>query len=74
MPSNPRRSALTPKKISTMPPMIIRTAPMARATFWPPYQAGRMMSLRQGNGSVAISDAEFGSEHNCSFWDSLPAG
>jgi carboxylesterase type B len=42
--------------------------------FWPPYQSGRMMSLRQGNGSVAISDAEFGAEHNCSFWDSLPAG
>lgn len=43
-------------------------------TLWPAYQSGRMMSLRQGNGSVAISDAEFGSEHNCSFWDSLPTG
>ncbi len=43
-------------------------------TSWPPYQRGRMLSLRQGNGSVAISDAEFGAEHNCSFWDSLPAG
>ena len=43
-------------------------------TFWPPYQSGQMMSLRQGNGSVPISDAEFGAEHNCSFWDSLPTG
>ena len=50
-------------------------APIVRGqTFWPPYQSGRMMSLRQGNGSVAISDAEFGAEHNCSFWDSLPTG
>jgi len=32
------------------------------------------MSRRQGNGSVAISDAEFGADHTCSFWDSLPAG
>jgi para-nitrobenzyl esterase len=43
-------------------------------TLWPPYQSGEMLSLRQGNGSVAISDAEFGAAHNCSFWDSLPAG
>ncbi len=43
-------------------------------TFWPPYQSGRMLSLRQGSGSTAISDAEFGAEHNCSFWNSLPAG
>jgi para-nitrobenzyl esterase len=42
--------------------------------FWPPYQSGRMMSLRQGSGSTPISDAEFSAEHNCSFWDSLPAG
>jgi carboxylesterase type B len=47
-------------------------APLVRGqTFWPPYQSGQMMSLRQGNGSVAISDGEFGAEHNCSFWDSL---
>jgi para-nitrobenzyl esterase len=43
-------------------------------TFWPPYQSGKMLSLRQGNGSTPISDAEFGAEHNCSFWNSLPAG
>jgi carboxylesterase type B len=42
-------------------------------TFWPPYQAGKMMSLRPGDGSVPISDAEFAAEHNCSFWDSLPS-
>ncbi|HET6871003.1 MAG TPA: carboxylesterase family protein [Solirubrobacteraceae bacterium] len=50
-------------------------APFVRGqTFWPPYQSGKMMSLRQGNGSTAISDAEFSAEHNCSFWNSLPAG
>ena len=50
-------------------------APAARGqTFWPPYASGRMMSLRQGDASTPISDAEFGAEHNCSFWDSLPAG
>jgi para-nitrobenzyl esterase len=50
-------------------------APFVRGqTFWPPYQRGRMMSLRQGNGSTPITDAEFSAEHNCSFWDSLPAG
>jgi para-nitrobenzyl esterase len=50
-------------------------APFVRGqTFWPPYQTGRMMSLRQGSGSTAISDAEFSAEHNCSFWNSLPAG
>jgi para-nitrobenzyl esterase len=45
-----------------------------RQAFWPPYQTGRMLSLRQGDGSAAIPDAEFAAEHNCSFWDSLPAG
>ena len=40
--------------------------------FWPPYQTGRMMSLRQGSGSIPISDAEFSAEHNCAFWNSLP--
>ncbi len=50
-------------------------APLVRGqTLWPAYQSGKMLSLRQGNGSTAISDAEFGAEHNCSFWDSLPAG
>lgn len=50
-------------------------APFVRGqTFWPPYQSGRMLSLRQDSGSVPISDAEFGAEHNCSFWNSLPAG
>jgi para-nitrobenzyl esterase len=50
-------------------------APFVRGqTFWPPYQSGKMISLRQGIGSTAISDAEFGAEHNCSFWNSLPAG
>jgi hypothetical protein len=33
-----------------------------------------MMSLRQGSGSTAISDAEFSAEHNCAFWNSLPPG
>jgi carboxylesterase type B len=50
-------------------------APFVRGqAVWPPYQTGRMMSLRQGNGSIAISDAEFSAEHNCAFWNSLPAG
>lgn len=50
-------------------------APFVRGqTFWPPYQTGRMMSLRQGSGSTPISDAEFSAEHHCSFWNSLPAG
>jgi carboxylesterase type B len=50
-------------------------APFVRGqAFWPPYQTGRMMSLRQDRGSTAISDAEFSAEHNCSFWNSLPAG
>jgi carboxylesterase type B len=50
-------------------------APFVRGqTFWPPYQSGQMLSLRPGDASTPISDAEFGAEHNCSFWDSLPAG
>lgn len=50
-------------------------APLVRGQgFWPPYESGQMMSLRQGDASTPISDAEFGSEHNCSFWNSLPAG
>jgi para-nitrobenzyl esterase len=50
-------------------------APIVRGqTLWPPYRSGKMLSLRQGNGSIPISDAEFSSEHNCSFWNSLPAG
>ncbi|HEY1519044.1 MAG TPA: carboxylesterase family protein [Solirubrobacteraceae bacterium] len=50
-------------------------APFVRGqALWPPYQSGRMLSLRQGDGSTPISDAEFGAEHNCSFWNSLPAG
>lgn len=39
-----------------------------------PARSGRMMSVRQGNGSTPISDAEFSAEHKCSFWNSLSAG
>jgi para-nitrobenzyl esterase len=36
---------------------------------WPDYSSGLMQSLRPGHGTVPISDAEFGSEHNCTFWN-----
>lgn len=40
---------------------------------WPRYSSRRLMSLRPGDGSVAISGAQFAAEHQCSFWNSLPA-
>ena len=32
----------------------------------------RSCPLRPGDASVAIPNSEFGAEHNCSFWDSIP--
>ena len=40
---------------------------------WPRYgPAGRLLSLRAGGHSTAISDATYVTEHQCDFWDSLP--
>jgi carboxylesterase type B len=41
---------------------------------WPQYQAGRLMSLREGHASRAISAATFAREHQCSFWNGPGAG
>jgi para-nitrobenzyl esterase len=39
---------------------------------WPSYgRTHELMSLRQGDASQAISAAEFGAEHKCSFWNAL---
>jgi len=42
--------------------------------YWPAYSGSaganaRLMSLRPGNQSRAITAATFGAEHQCSFWD-----
>lgn len=40
---------------------------------WPSYGATHeLMSLREGDASQAISTAQFGAEHKCSFWNALP--
>ena len=36
---------------------------------WPRYASGRLMSLRPGGQTQAISAATFGAEHQCSFWN-----
>jgi para-nitrobenzyl esterase len=39
---------------------------------WPAYnRTGKIMSLRAGGQSQLISDAQFGAEHQCDFWDNL---
>jgi para-nitrobenzyl esterase len=39
---------------------------------WPAYNGtGKIMSLRAGGQSQLISDAQFGAEHQCDFWDNL---
>ena len=40
--------------------------------YWPSYQRDQIMSLRPGDASVPIPNSEFGAEHNCSFWASIP--
>ena len=40
--------------------------------FWPSYQHDQIMSLRPGDQSTPIPSSEFGAEHNCSFWNSIP--
>ncbi|MFZ1996276.1 MAG: carboxylesterase family protein [Solirubrobacteraceae bacterium] len=40
--------------------------------YWPSYQRDQIMSLRPGDQSTPISNAEFGAEHNCTFWASIP--
>jgi para-nitrobenzyl esterase len=40
---------------------------------WPLHDARRyVLSLQAGGDSVAISDAALSTEHQCSFWDTLP--
>ena len=42
--------------------------------YWPRYDlTHRIMSLRPAGQSRTISRAAYRSEHQCSFWDSLPA-
>jgi para-nitrobenzyl esterase len=46
---------------------------------WPAFAGAaganaRLMSLRPGNASHAITAATFGAEHQCSFWDAHPVG
>jgi carboxylesterase type B len=36
---------------------------------WPRYASGRLMSLRPGDQSQAISAVTYGAEHQCSFWN-----
>jgi para-nitrobenzyl esterase len=36
---------------------------------WPTYPSGRLMSLRPGDQTQAITAGTFASEHQCSFWD-----
>lgn len=40
-------------------------------THWSQYRIGRLLSLRPGGDSVAISAAEYAQEHNCDFWHSF---
>jgi hypothetical protein len=41
---------------------------------WRRYDTRRVvLSLRPGGRSTAISDATLRAEHQCAFWDSLPA-
>jgi para-nitrobenzyl esterase len=40
--------------------------------YWRSYQHDQIMSLRPGDASVAIPNSEFGAEHNCTFWASIP--
>jgi para-nitrobenzyl esterase len=45
----------------------------ARSAAWPSFdRTQRVLSLRAGGASAAISDSEVASEHNCAFW-SAPA-
>ena len=39
---------------------------------WPSYQRDEIMSLRPGDASQTIPNSEFGAEHNCAFWNSIP--
>ncbi|WP_231116590.1 carboxylesterase/lipase family protein [Motilibacter rhizosphaerae] len=41
---------------------------------WPRYDhRGSMISLRPAGASTTINDSTFSAEHQCSFWNSLPA-
>ncbi|WP_216322804.1 carboxylesterase/lipase family protein [Deinococcus aestuarii] len=41
---------------------------------WPPHnEQGRTLSLRAGGQSVMIDDATYVAEHQCDFWNTLPA-
>ncbi|MER7928737.1 carboxylesterase family protein [Streptomyces sp. NPDC096057] len=44
--------------------------PAGQAT-WPSYRSGRLMSLRPGGDSAAITSASYDSDHQCRFWDSI---
>jgi carboxylesterase type B len=39
---------------------------------WPPYRTARLLSLRPGGQTTAITAMEYSAEHNCSFWNSIP--
>jgi para-nitrobenzyl esterase len=36
---------------------------------WPEYSSGRLLSLRPGGATRAITDAQYAAEHQCAFWD-----
>ncbi len=40
---------------------------------WPQYATGELLSLRPGGETTAITDAEYGDEHQCTFWSGLGA-
>jgi para-nitrobenzyl esterase len=42
----------------------------SRRVAWPPYSSGRLLSLRPGGASTAITTAQFAAEHKCGFWAS----
>jgi para-nitrobenzyl esterase len=47
---------------------------VARQPHWPRYDRTRLvLSLRAGGRTTVISDATLAAEHQCGFWDSLPA-
>ena len=42
---------------------------VAGQPIWPEYSSGRMLSLRPGSATRAITDAQYAAEHQCAFWD-----
>ncbi len=70
----PVQRALSRHMVSYWGAFVRSGAPqVAGLRHWPDYRTHRMLSLRDGGRTVAISDAQFAREHQCGFWDSLPA-